>query len=218
MMVTRPLGPALARSIRMLRRVVHLAADGSLQRAGIDDCGRRMPMGGRSGTRPILDEHDTHALARYVGQSLIEDDRDGRILAGRSSSRDAGVGGSRTARRDECDGSGNERRELVHDVPSPDACCGLVPRSQAERRTFPGMKGPTGANPALSRTAPKYVACASATTFRPSPLVARNERMNSAMPAASGPASSTTPFFGVAPAMSASVAATSSAATGWNLD
>src|SRR5262245_37383604 len=108
MMVTRPLGPALASSIRMLRRVVHLAADGSLQHAGIDESRRRMPMGGRSGTRPILDEHDAHALARYVGQSLIEDDRDGRLLAGRASSRDAGVGGSRTTRRDESDDSGNE--------------------------------------------------------------------------------------------------------------
>src|SRR5680860_695008 len=79
------------------------------------------------------------------------------------------------------------------------------------------MNWPEGARPSLSRTAPKYFAPGSGTTLRPSPLDDKNDWMNSAMLEASGPASSTTPFFGCAVAISARVAATSSAATGWNL-
>jgi hypothetical protein len=70
----------------------------------------------------------------------------------------------------------------------------------------------------LSRTAPKYFASGSGMTLRSSPMDDRNDWMNSAMLEASGPASSTTPFFGCAVAISARVAATSSAATGWNLE
>ena len=46
-------------------------------------------------------------------------------------------------------------------------------------------------------------------TFRSSPMDERNDWMNSAMLEASGPASSTTPFFGCAVAISARVAAAS---------
>ena len=47
----------------------------------------------------------------------------------------------------------------------------------------------------------------------------RQKRLDElAMLEASGPASSTTPFFGCAVAISARVEATSSAATGWNLE
>src|SRR5262245_43447956 len=51
-MITRQLGPALASLISTLRRVVHFAADRSLQHARIDECRRRMPMGGRSAAGP----------------------------------------------------------------------------------------------------------------------------------------------------------------------
>src|SRR5262245_28523845 len=74
MMVTRPLSPALARSIRMLRRVVHFAADRSLQHAGIDECRRRMPMGGRSAARPVLDQHCTQTFAGNVRQLVLVDE------------------------------------------------------------------------------------------------------------------------------------------------
>src|SRR4029450_5534468 len=56
-MIARLLGPALAGLIGTLRRIVHLAADRPLQHARIDEGRLRMPMGGRSGARPILDEY-----------------------------------------------------------------------------------------------------------------------------------------------------------------
>src|SRR5712675_1059344 len=88
-MITRLLGPALAGLISTLRRVVHSAADRSLQHARIDECRRRMPMGGRSAARPVLDEHYTQTFAGHVRQLLIEDERDFRILADVFLSRDA---------------------------------------------------------------------------------------------------------------------------------
>src|SRR5262245_51570437 len=75
-MITRQLGPALASLIGTLRRVVHFAADRSLEHARIDECRRRMPMGGRSGAGPVLNEHYTQTLAGYVRQLLIEHERD----------------------------------------------------------------------------------------------------------------------------------------------
>src|SRR5262245_57517990 len=109
-MIARQLGPALAGLIRTLRRVVHFAADRSFQHARIDVCRRRMPMGGRSAAGPILDEHDTQALAGHVRQLLIEDERDFRILADVLLSRDA-CG-------ENCGGRGDEQRDLVHGASS----------------------------------------------------------------------------------------------------
>jgi len=73
-MITRLLDPALAGLISTLRRVVHFAADRSLQHARIDKCRRSMPMGGRSAARPVLDEHCTQTLAGHVRQLVLLDE------------------------------------------------------------------------------------------------------------------------------------------------
>src|SRR5262249_18947529 len=88
-MLTPQICPALASLISTLRRVVHFAADRSLQHARIDECRRRMPMGGRSAAGSVLNEHYTQTFAGHVRQLLIEDERDFCILANVFLSRDA---------------------------------------------------------------------------------------------------------------------------------
>src|ERR1700716_47610 len=105
-MITLQLGPALASLISTLRRLVHFAADRSLHHARIDECRRRMPMGGRSAAAPVLDEHYTQTFAGHVRQLLIEDERDFCVLADVFLSRDAC--------REKCGGRGNEQRNLIH--------------------------------------------------------------------------------------------------------
>src|ERR1700716_24791 len=124
-MITRQLGPALASLISTLRRLVHFAADRSLHHARIDECRRRMPMGGRSAAGPVLDEHYTQTFAGHVRQLLIEGERDFRILADVFLSRDACS--------EKCGGRGNERRNLIHGAFSSSTFGGLT-TARAGRR------------------------------------------------------------------------------------
>src|SRR5262245_30582402 len=56
------------------RAVIDLAADRALEDRRIDERGVRMPVRGGRAARRVFDEHASHALARHVGQRLIEDD------------------------------------------------------------------------------------------------------------------------------------------------
>src|SRR5262245_51294717 len=169
-MIARQLGPALAGLIRTLRRVVHFAADRSFQHARIDECRRRMPMGGRSAAGPVLDEHNTQALAGYVRQLLIEDERDFRILADVLLSRDA-CG-------EKCGGRGDEQRDLVHRASSfgwrmRDQAPACERRSHSSKPMRPRRASPNGTSERSSTRPPKYRASGSLTTLRGSPTAFR---------------------------------------------
>src|SRR4051794_6190701 len=102
----------------------------------------------------------------------------------------------------------DDRRDLAHRV-AP--CCwagNRLSKSVAPMRApAPGVSSPPCA------AVPKYSAWGSPTTVRSSPVAAKRRRAHASMPSASGPPSSTWPPTGTRVARSATVAATSSAAT-----
>src|SRR5262245_54556066 len=159
-MIARPLGPALASLISTLRRVVHFAADRSLQHARIDECRRRMPMGGRSAAGSVLDEHYTHTFARHVWQLLIEDVRVFCHLSEVFLAPDAC--------REKCGGRGNEQRNLIHGAFS----FGWR-RSHSSNPMRPRRASPNGTRERSSTRLPKYRASGSRTTSRGSPTAFR---------------------------------------------
>src|SRR5262250_1809144 len=167
-MIARLLGPALASLISTFRRVVYFAADRSLQHARIDECRRRMPVGGRSGARPVLDEHRTQTLAGHVRQLVLINERhlDGllSLIGERAAERQ---GGEKQRPEDTVHGPqsfGWRRRDQAR------AC---ERRSHSSKPMRPRRASPNGTSELSSTRPPLYRASGSLTTSRGSPTAFR---------------------------------------------
>src|ERR1700716_1012837 len=168
-MITRQLGPALASLISTLRRVVHFAADRSLQHTRIDECRRRMPMGGRSAARPVLDEHCTQTFAGHVRQLVLVDEGHLGVLKLRLIGEDAAErqGGDKQRTEDAFHGA------LSFCWRMQDQACVCERRSHSSKPMRPRRASPNGTSERSSTRPPKYRASGSLTTSRGSPTAFR---------------------------------------------
>src|SRR5262245_53425155 len=217
-----------------LLSTLHLLHHGALQdvhhRRGIVYVDRARPAG------RMLDDDHQHFLAGMLRQIFRQELRDLRLLSHRRAGHEAEQHQRHACRRHRhlfraspetpgCNAplgpvamsrtDGVSVGTVGQDPGMPDQARACERRSHASRPMRPRRASPNGTSERSSTRPPQYRAPGSRTTARGSPTAVRERATMSLNGARSGPAISTMPLRGAASATSATMAATSSAASRW---